>query len=108
MKYFILEILFNRNIQTINRHMLLLSTFSISFLLLIFFYSFDTSSKTSTAVDSRQQNIMKQISTNSKLAQNGKEPIIFSKSQYLNKTPKVKLFSLSHCILYYCLTISAI
>ncbi len=87
MKYFILEILLNRNIETINRHMLLLSLLSISFLLLMFFYSFDASSKTSTAVDSPQQKLR-----NSILAQNGTEPIIFSKYKYLKKTRKVNLF----------------
>jgi hypothetical protein len=53
----------------------------------MFFYSFDASSKTSTAVDSPQQKLR-----NSILAQNGTEPIIFSKYKYLKKTRKVNLF----------------
>ncbi len=91
-----------------NRRIFLLSILSISFFLFLFFYSFESSTITSKTINFHRQDIIKPNLTETKLVQNNTEPYIFSKNEYFNKTRKVKLFSLSHCILYYCLTISAI
>jgi len=77
--------------QLMQRQMFLLLVLSITFLLFLFFYLFDTS-QTPVIIDVMKPNLIE-----SKLVQNNTEPIIFSKSEYLNKTRKVKLFSLSHC-----------
>jgi hypothetical protein len=77
--------------QLMQRQMFLLLVLSITFLLFLFFYLFDTP-QTPIIID-----IMKPNLTESKLVQKDTEPIIFSKSEYLNQTRKVKLFSLSHC-----------
>jgi hypothetical protein len=87
--------------------MFLLSIVSITFLLILFFYSFDTSSKISIPINSHQLDMMKPFLTESNLLQNDTRMYIFSKYEYLNITRKVKLFGFYDCIFYYCITISA-
>jgi hypothetical protein len=89
--------------QSMRRQMFLLSVLSITFLLFLFFYLFGTSPK--QPINFYPPDIIRPNLTESKLVQNDTEPIIFSKSEYLNRTRKVKLFLLSHCfflLLYYC------
>jgi len=93
--------------QRMNRRIFLLSILSISFLLFLFLHSHESPPTTLKTTDSYRQATMKPNLTETKLVQNDTESYIFSKNEYFNKTRKVKLFSLSHYIFYYCLTILA-
>ncbi len=87
--------LFNRKIQITSRHIFLLPILSISFLLFVFFYLFNIPSNPSIFIDLHQQDTIKQnlIATNFSEIRKTREPIIFSKSVYLNQTRKVKFSS---------------
>jgi hypothetical protein len=87
--------LFNRKVQIMSRHIFLLPILSISFLLFVFFYFFNTPSNLSIFIDLLQQDVIKQnlIKTNLSEIRKTGEPIIFSKSVYLNQTRKVKFSS---------------
>jgi hypothetical protein len=65
----------------------LLLVVSIIFILFMFFNLFNTSAKSSISIEIYQEHISKTRSP-----QNLREPIIFSKSKYLNQSRKVKIF----------------
>ncbi len=75
-----------------NGHMFLLPILSISVLLFLFFYSFNTNPNTSIFINVPQEDVIKSnsIQTNLSGISKNREPIIFSKSAYLNQTRKVK------------------
>jgi len=87
MNYFIFKIAFNRNVQTMHRQMFILSFLSVSLLLFVFFNSFQLSPKALVYIKNDQEQTNK-----SRIIQNGREPLIFSKYKYLNQTRQVKLF----------------
>jgi capsular polysaccharide biosynthesis protein len=95
MKYFIIKIFFSKIIQVIKGRICLLLVVSIIFILFMFFDLFHTLEKSSISIEIYHEHISK-----SRSAQNPREPIIFSKSKYLNQIRKVKIFPLSHCLLY--------
>jgi hypothetical protein len=86
-----------------NRKMFLLSVLSISFLLPMFFYSLKSFSNPSVTVKVDQQRTIESNLTEVKTLMVGtdKEPIIFSKLQYLNQARNVILFSCLPSFSYY-------
>ncbi|CAF3985538.1 unnamed protein product [Rotaria sp. Silwood2] len=76
-----------KTIQGLGTQMFLLSILSIALLILLFFYSFDISSKTSAFIDFHKQDVIK-INLESSSIPNVVEAYIFSKFEYLNQTRK--------------------
>ncbi len=80
----------------------LLLVVSTTFLLFMFWDLFTTPEKSSISIEIYQEKI-----SITRSHRKEREPIIFSKSKYLNQNRTVKIFSHCHCLLYYCITVLA-
>jgi hypothetical protein len=83
--------------NAIRRRIFLLLVFSITLFLFIFYNAFYTSSKSSVFNETHQQ----QSQNKTGITRKKREPIIFSKAEYLKQTRNVILFSCLPSFSYY-------
>jgi len=81
---------------------ILLLAVSTTFLLFMFWDLFNNPARSSISIEIYREEI-----NITRSPRKEREPIIFSKSKYLNQTRTVKIFSHSHYLFYYCITILA-